>query len=208
MFWPLFPRSRYSIPHKLEYYSSLEYPRLRFLRNKTSIDFPPPFFIGRAIVLLYYPHCARNVVTKHVADVDIHIKTSLFPTMSASNPTCSVHANVPFVLLSTPRDPVVGTDVIFTDPDNFNYDVPPYRLTAADIVPTPRHPLLTVLPEERGLSTICIPAQSWPSLYFLTHPAIYRLLPFIQVPERINRTNPMYLATILDRAVPIFVSLL
>jgi hypothetical protein len=141
-----------------------------------------------------------------VADVDIVIKTSLLPTMSATNSTCSVHANVPFVLLSTPKDPVVGTDIIFTDPDNFKYDVPPYRLTEADIVLTPGRPFLTVLPEERGLSTIRIPVQSWPSLYFFAHPAIYRLLPFIRVPKHINRTDPAYLATILDQAVPVFVS--
>jgi hypothetical protein len=136
------------------------------------------------------------------------IKTLLLPTMSTSSSTRSVHANVPFVLLSTPQDLLVGTDVIFNDPDNFDYGVPPYRLTEADIVPTPGRPLLTVLPEERGLSTIRVSAQAWPSLYFLAHPAIYRLLPFIRVPERIYRTDPAYLATILDRAVPVFVSLL
>jgi hypothetical protein len=32
------------------------------------------------------------------------------------------------------------------------------------------------------------------------------LLPFIRVPERINHADPAYLATILDRAVPVFVS--
>jgi hypothetical protein len=143
-----------------------------------------------------------------VADVDIHIKTSLLPTMSATNSTRSVHANVPFVLLSTPQDLVVGSNTFFSDPDAFEYNIPPYRLTEADIFPTPGHPFLTVLPEERGLSTIHIPVQSWPSLYFLAHPAIYRLLPFIRALERINRTDLVYLATILDRAVPVFVSLL
>jgi hypothetical protein len=43
------------------------------------------------------------------------------------------------------------------------------------------------------------------ALYFLVHPAIYRL-PFARVPERIRHMDPGYLATILDRAVPVFMS--
>ncbi|KAJ7304647.1 hypothetical protein DFH08DRAFT_976638 [Mycena albidolilacea] len=121
-----------------------------------------------------------------------------------SIPKCSVHTNIPFVLLSTPRDSSVGTETFFNDPDTSEYNDPPYCLTDADIAPTPGRPLLTVHLDEHGPSKIRIDVQSWPSLYFLAHPAIYRLLPFIRVPERINRTDPKYLASILDRAVPVF----
>ncbi|KAJ7300604.1 hypothetical protein DFH08DRAFT_828294 [Mycena albidolilacea] len=107
-------------------------------------------------------------------------------------------------LQCTPRDFSVGTETFFNDPDTFEYDVPPYRITDANIAPTPGRPLLTVHPDERGPSKIRIDVQSWPSLYFLAHLAIYRLLPFIRVPERINHTDPEYLASILDRAVPVF----
>ncbi|KAJ7896424.1 hypothetical protein B0H14DRAFT_3425793 [Mycena olivaceomarginata] len=36
------------------------------------------------------------------------------------------------------------------------------------------------------------------------HPAIYRLMPFVRVPACIPRTDPGYLATIIDCAVPVF----
>jgi hypothetical protein len=73
-------------------------------------------------------------------------------------------------------------------------------------LPTPGRPFLTVHPDEIGFSTVQVSEDSWKALYFLAHPAIYRLLPFARVPERIRRTDPGYLATILDRAVPVFVS--
>jgi hypothetical protein len=133
-------------------------------------------------------------------------KLILLSTMSA--PALTIHDRIPFVLLSTPADSMVGTDVFFNDPHNFDFNLPPYRITAADVAPTPGRPLLTVYPGERGLSTTPTTAQSWPPFYFLAHSAIYRLLPFVRVPVRITRTDPQYLATILDRAVPVFVSTL
>jgi hypothetical protein len=131
-------------------------------------------------------------------------KLILLSTMSA--PALTIHDRIPFVLLSTPADSMVGTDVFFNDPHNFDFNLPPYRITAADVAPTPGRPLLTVYPGEHGLSTTPTTAQSWPRFYFLAHPTIYRLLPFVRVPARIACTDPQYLATILDRAVPIFVS--
>ncbi|KAJ7790173.1 hypothetical protein B0H14DRAFT_3501924 [Mycena olivaceomarginata] len=56
-------------------------------------------------------------------------------------------------------------------------------------------------------STVQVSEDSWKALYFLAHPAVYRLLPFARVPERIHRTDPGYWATILDRAVPVFETL-
>ncbi|KAJ7811541.1 hypothetical protein B0H14DRAFT_3479650 [Mycena olivaceomarginata] len=70
-----------------------------------------------------------------------------------------------------------------TNPNTFKYDIPLYRLSEADIVPTPGHPFLTVLPKEHGPSRIRIAVQSWLVFYFFAHPAIYWLLPFIRVPE-------------------------
>ncbi|KAJ7661735.1 hypothetical protein B0H14DRAFT_3540198 [Mycena olivaceomarginata] len=112
--------------------------------------------------------------------------------MSASSPTRSVRANVPFVFFNTPNNSTVGTDALLDD---------------TDVVPTPGRPLLTVSPSEHGPSRVQPDANLWPPLYFLSHPAIYRLTPFVRVPARIPRTDPMYLATILDRAVPVFETL-
>ncbi|KAJ7349711.1 hypothetical protein DFH08DRAFT_958684 [Mycena albidolilacea] len=111
-----------------------------------------------------------------------------------SAPKHSVHTNIPFVLLSTPSsappETPVGTE-LFNNPDAFKYDVPPYCLTDADTAPTPGRPLLMVYPDECGPSQIRVDVQSWPSFYFLAHPAIYRLLPFIWVPECINHMDPL-----------------
>jgi hypothetical protein len=48
--------------------------------------------------------------------------------------------------------------------------------------------------------------ENSPSIYFLMHPAIYHLMLFVRVPTRIPHTDPGYLATIIDRTVPVFVS--
>jgi hypothetical protein len=43
-------------------------------------------------------------------------------------------------------------------------------------------------------------------LYFLAHPAVYALLPFLRIPSRIPRTDPLYLVALLNRAQLAFVS--
>jgi hypothetical protein len=123
-------------------------------------------------------------------------------------PAWTIYNCIPFILFSTPTDSMVGTDVFFNAPHNFDFNLLPYRITAADVALTPGRPLLTVYPAEHGLSATQTSAQSWPPFYFLAHPVIYRLLPFVQVPTRIARMDPWYLASILDRAVPVFVSFL
>jgi hypothetical protein len=131
-------------------------------------------------------------------------KLILLSTMSAPSQTTS--SFIPFVFLNTPVNPSVGAEAFFEDPEAFDFNLPPYRLTAADVLPSPGRPLFPVYPAERGPSTTQTSAQSWPPFYFFAHLAIYRLLPFVRVPERIARTDPQYLVTILDRAVPVFVS--
>jgi hypothetical protein len=112
----------------------------------------------------------------------------------------------PFATFNTLGDTRSGIDLFFSSPDLFTFLPSPYNLTDVDVLPTRGHPYLTVHPEEIGFSTIQVSEDSWKALYFLAHPAIYQLLPFARVPERIRRTDPGYLATILDRAVPVFVS--
>jgi hypothetical protein len=126
--------------------------------------------------------------------------------MSNTDASCSFLDGAPFTTFNTPGNTRSGVDQFFGSPDLFNFLPPPYCLTDADVLPTPGRPYLTVHPDEIGFSTVQVSEDSWKALYFLVHPAIYRLLPFAQVPERIRRTDPGYLATILDRAVPVFVS--
>ncbi|KAJ7778055.1 hypothetical protein B0H14DRAFT_3507938 [Mycena olivaceomarginata] len=111
--------------------------------------------------------------------------------MSNTDASRSFLDGAPFATFNTPGDTRSGVDQFFGSPDLFNFLPPPYCLTDADI----------------GFSTVQVSEDSWKALYFLAHPAIYRLLPFARVPERIRRTDPGYLATILDRAVPVFETL-
>ncbi|KAJ7318043.1 hypothetical protein DFH08DRAFT_820065 [Mycena albidolilacea] len=99
---------------------------------------------------------------------------------------------------------ISGVDQFFNAPDLFNFLLPPYCLTHADVLPTPGRPFLTVHPDEISFSTVQVSEDSWKVLYFLAHPAIYWLLPFARVPEHIRRTDPGYLATILDRAETLY----
>jgi hypothetical protein len=126
--------------------------------------------------------------------------------MSNTDASLSFLDGTPFATFNTPVDTRSGVDQFFGSPDLFNFLPPPYCLTDADVLPTPGCPFLTIHPDEIGFSTVQVSEDSWKALYFLAHPAIYRLLPFARVPERIRRTDPGYLATILDRAVPVFVS--
>lgn len=152
---------------------------------------------------MYYPRLARYVVTEHVLDVDIP-NNSFSTIMSA--PPHSIEDIIPFIFYNTPNDSSVGTNALLDGSGNIDYQLPPYRLTDADVVPTPGRPLLTVSPSERGPSRVQVEGDSWPPFHFFSHPAIYRLMPFVRIPARIRRTDPLYLATILDRAVPVFVS--
>ncbi|KAJ7305686.1 hypothetical protein DFH08DRAFT_976234, partial [Mycena albidolilacea] len=121
-----------------------------------------------------------------------------------SAPPHSIEDIIPFIFYNTLNDSSVGTDALLDGSGNIDYQLPPYRLTDADVVPTPGRPLLTVSPSERGPSRVQVEGDSWPPFHFFSHPAIYRLMPFVRIPARIRRTDPLYLATILDRAVPVF----
>ncbi|KAJ7694938.1 hypothetical protein B0H14DRAFT_3530447 [Mycena olivaceomarginata] len=103
--------------------------------------------------------------------------------MSAPRADRAIFSDIPFATFNTPEDRRVGAEEFFQDPKGFTFVLPPYRLTDADVAPTPGGPFLTV---------------DFPSIYFLMHPAIYRLMPFVRVPARIKRTDPGYLATIID----------
>ncbi|KAJ7310000.1 hypothetical protein DFH08DRAFT_974596 [Mycena albidolilacea] len=120
--------------------------------------------------------------------------------MSASRAVCAVFSDSPFATFNTPEDTQVGAEEFFQDPKGFAFVLPPYRLTDADVAPTPGGPFLTVFPGERGLSTLKHTPETSSSIYFLMHPAIYRLMPFVRVPTRIKHKDPGYLATIIDRA--------
>jgi hypothetical protein len=68
-----------------------------------------------------------------VHDVDIHINSS----STMSTPTRTIRDHILFVLFSTATDSLVGPDVFFNAPHNFDFNLPPYRITAADVAPTP-----------------------------------------------------------------------
>ncbi|KAJ7689512.1 hypothetical protein B0H14DRAFT_2652790 [Mycena olivaceomarginata] len=87
-----------------------------------------------------------------------------------SSPSQSIEDIIPFIFFNAPNDSAVGTDALLDGASTIDYNLPPYRLTDTDVVPTPGRPLLTV--------PACVP-----------------------------RTDPTYLATILDHAVPVFETL-
>ncbi|KAJ7665493.1 hypothetical protein B0H14DRAFT_3539617 [Mycena olivaceomarginata] len=105
-------------------------------------------------------------------------------TPTLSQPQCpppravrAVFSESPFSTFNTPEDTQVGAEEFFQDPKNFTFALPPYRLTDAD---------------------------TSPSIYFLMHPAIYRLM-------RSSGSLRVSSARILDiwpqsstRAVPVF----
>ncbi|KAJ7318516.1 hypothetical protein DFH08DRAFT_971263 [Mycena albidolilacea] len=98
-----------------------------------------------------------------------------------SAPPQSIEEIIPFIFFNTPNDSTVGTDTLLDDTGNIDYQLPPYRLTDADVVPTPGRPLLTVSSSERGPSRVQPEGNSWPPFHFFSHPAIYRLMPFVLV---------------------------
>jgi hypothetical protein len=135
-----------------------------------------------------------------VLDVDVS-QTFVYSIMSNTDVSRSFLDGAPFTTFNTPGDTRSGIDQFFGSPDLFNFLPPPYSLTDTDVLPTPGRPYLTVHPEEIGVSAVQVSEDSWKALYFLVHPAIYRLLPFAPVPECIRRTDPDYLATIQTGSV-------
>ncbi|KAJ7241302.1 hypothetical protein B0H12DRAFT_1237030 [Mycena haematopus] len=104
------------------------------------------------------------------------------------------------------QDPtsIVGEDVFFNILDNFQFSVPPYRLTAADLAFPSSRPLFPVIQGETGLGDADLSADEWKSVYFLLHPAVIRLLPFLCHPERLRRTSAEYLAFLLKAGLHSF----
>ncbi|KAJ7794376.1 hypothetical protein B0H14DRAFT_3497044 [Mycena olivaceomarginata] len=121
-----------------------------------------------------------------------------------SSTSQSIEDIIPFTFFNAPNDSAVGTDALLDGAGAIDYNLPPYRLTDADVLPTPGRPLLTVSPSERGPSRVRPEGNFVASFLLSLPPAIYRLMPFVRVPARVPRTDPTYLATILDRAVPVF----
>ncbi|KAJ7235317.1 hypothetical protein B0H12DRAFT_1076131, partial [Mycena haematopus] len=103
-----------------------------------------------------------------------------------------------------PSDPV-GADVFFLNPGAFVFSsMPPYRLDASDIHWHASRPFFPVLQEERAVGDYQMSEEERNSLYFLRHPAIIRVLPFLRRPRRFQRISRDYAVDLLDRAVPVF----
>ncbi|KAJ7196919.1 hypothetical protein B0H12DRAFT_1081849, partial [Mycena haematopus] len=103
-----------------------------------------------------------------------------------------------------PSDPV-GADVFFLNPGAFVFNsMPPYRLDASDIHWHASRPFFPVLQEERAVGDYQMSEEERNSLYFLRHPAIIRVLPFLRRPRRFQRISRDYAVDLLDRAVPVF----
>ncbi|KAJ7271427.1 hypothetical protein B0H12DRAFT_1229078 [Mycena haematopus] len=99
---------------------------------------------------------------------------------------------------------VVGEDAFFEDLDTFDFSVPPYRLTAADLAFPASRPLFPVIQGETGLGDADLSQDEWKSVYFLLHPAVIRLLPFLRYPARLSRTSAEYLASLLNAGLHSF----
>ncbi|KAJ7199349.1 hypothetical protein B0H12DRAFT_1081392 [Mycena haematopus] len=57
---------------------------------------------------------------------------------------------------------------------------------------------------ETGLGDADLSADEWKSVYFLLHPAVIRLLPFLRHPEWLRRTSAEYLAFLLNAGLHSF----
>ncbi|KAJ7166576.1 hypothetical protein B0H12DRAFT_1246937 [Mycena haematopus] len=98
-----------------------------------------------------------------------------------------------------------GTDLFFDNPEGFDFDsAPPYRLDAADVQWPPSRPFFTVIQEERATGDYQMSEEERKSIYFLRHPSIIRILPFLRRPRRFQRLSREYVVDLLDRAVPVF----
>ena len=86
----------------------------------------------------------------------------------------------------------------------YDADIPPFPASEYDFEYPSHRPLFLVEADE------LIPMELGPTsvqcLYFLAHPAVYALLPFLRIPSRIPRTDPLYLVALLNRAQLAFVS--
>ncbi|KAJ7268227.1 hypothetical protein B0H12DRAFT_1229849 [Mycena haematopus] len=98
-----------------------------------------------------------------------------------------------------------GADLFFVNPEGFDFDsVPPYRLDAVDVQWPPSRPFFPVIQEERAVGDYQMSEDERKSIYFLRHPSIIRILPFLRRPRRFQRLSREYVVDLLDRAVPIF----
>jgi hypothetical protein len=86
----------------------------------------------------------------------------------------------------------------------YNADIPPYPASEYDFDYPSHRPLFLVEADE--LSPMELGPTSVQCLYFLTHPAVNALAPFLRIPDRIPRTDPLYLVALLNRAQLAFVS--
>ncbi|KAJ6467341.1 hypothetical protein C8R45DRAFT_1106102 [Mycena sanguinolenta] len=94
-------------------------------------------------------------------------------------------------------------ELFLEDPERFTFDVLPFVFTTGDFISHAERPLFPVCAVEIDPINP-IDDQSFRSVYFLLHPAVIRLLPFLRVPARVNFTSLEYLADLLDSAVPAF----
>ncbi|KAJ7195006.1 hypothetical protein B0H12DRAFT_1245696 [Mycena haematopus] len=103
---------------------------------------------------------------------------------------------------------IVGEEVFFNSPDTFEFSVPPYHLTSEDLAFPPSRPLFPVIQGETGLGAAELTQDEMKSVYFLLHPAVIRLLPFLRYPSRLSCTSAEYLSFLLNASLHSFCILL
>ncbi|KAJ6477520.1 hypothetical protein C8R45DRAFT_934206 [Mycena sanguinolenta] len=94
-------------------------------------------------------------------------------------------------------------ELFLNDPEHFTFDVTRYIFTSGDFVDDTECPLFPVCDAEVD-PVAPLDDESFRSVYFLLHPAVVRLLPFLRMPSRISFTSLEYLADLLDSALPAF----
>ncbi|KAJ6450146.1 hypothetical protein C8R45DRAFT_946917 [Mycena sanguinolenta] len=113
--------------------------------------------------------------------------------------------------MSTPEPTLFGLqnsetpalELFLADPERFTFDVTPYVFTSGDFVDDAERPLFPVCSSEID-PVPPLDDESFRSVYFLLHPAVICLLPFLRMPTRISFTSLEYLADLLDAALPAF----
>ncbi|KAJ6449080.1 hypothetical protein C8R45DRAFT_1114903 [Mycena sanguinolenta] len=103
--------------------------------------------------------------------------------------------------LRNPETPAL--ELFLADPEHFTFDVIPYIFTSGDFVDDAERPLFPACSSEID-PVPTLDDESFRSVYFLLHPAVIRLLPFLRMPARISFTSLEYLADLLDAALPAF----
>ncbi|KAJ6512418.1 hypothetical protein C8R45DRAFT_1087594 [Mycena sanguinolenta] len=103
-------------------------------------------------------------------------------------------------LFSLRQSDAPALELIFEDPEHFTFTVLPYVFTTGDFINHMERPLFPVCSVEIDP----IDAQSFRSVYFLLHPGVICLLPFLRLPACANFASLEYLADLLDSAVPAF----